>query len=100
MIEKKIQKKEEFYIEFTNDELETLNLKHGSKLSCKINDDKSVSLIPYKTIDLDLNEFSKENLIFMIQESVKNDQTIEEYIEQLLTEAIEKYEISGNNIKQ
>jgi hypothetical protein len=98
MIKKQIKKKEEYFIDFTDEELKELKMQKGMKFSWNLNEDNTISLIPYEKIDLDLNDFSKEILIFLIKYSVDEDLTIEEAFEKILTEAMD-HEISRNNIK-
>jgi hypothetical protein len=86
MIQKAVQKKEEYYIQFTDEEMDELNIKPNTKFSFKINDDNSVSMVPYETIQLDLKEFSKEQLIKIIYAANEADMTIEEFITSVLEE--------------
>jgi hypothetical protein len=86
MIQKTVQKKEEYYIQFTDEEMDELNIKPNTKFSFKINDDNSVSMVPYETIQLDLKEFSKEQLIKIIYAANEADVTIEEFITSVLEE--------------
>jgi len=99
MITKKIQRSEELYIQFTKEEMEKLNIKPNSKFSWEINEDNSVTLKPYVSVELDLEEFSKEELISLIRGSIEENITIEEFIEKILEEALIDNEISRNNIE-
>ena len=87
MIQKTVQKREEYYIQFTDDEMEQLKIKPNTKFSFKINDDDSVMMVPYETIELDLKEFSKDELIKIIYAANEADMTIEDFIVSVL----EKY---------
>ena len=84
MIQKVVQKKEEYYIQFTDEEMEQLKIKPNTKFSFKINDDDSVSMVPYETIQLDLSEFPKEMLIKIICASNEANMTVEDFISSVL----------------
>jgi len=87
MFTKTIQKTEEYFIQFTDEELSKLGLKKGDKLDWVLNEDGSVSLKPWTTLELDMSEWSKELLMFLIQESIEKDMTINEVI----VDAIQKF---------
>jgi len=94
-MEKVVKALEQFYVDFTDDELAELGLKKGDKLSVKIDENtKEVKLVPYETIDIDLSEFSRETLEFLISESVEKDASVNEVITDILDRAIKhfKYE--------
>jgi hypothetical protein len=84
---KKIESNTEYYVKFTDEELKELNIKEGDKFSWDIKED-GILLTKYEKIDLDLSEFSRELLEFIICESNNRDLTISEFIEQILTEKV------------
>lgn len=91
-MEKVIKVKEEFYIEFSDEELCKLNLKKGDKLSVEVDDvTNDIKLIPYTTLELDLREFNRKTLEFMVTESVERDITVSEVITEVLQKAVETY---------
>lgn len=91
-MEKAIKVKEEYYIEFTDEELAKLNLKKGDKLTVEIDEKtKDIKLVPYGTIDIDLKEFSRENLEFIITESIERDLSVNEVFTDILTKAVKAY---------
>ena len=89
---KTVQIREEAYIQFTDEEMVELGLKKGDKFTVDIRDDGSIKLIPFSTIELDFSEFSKEELQDMIIDSVKKDQTIEEWVEDTLSTVVERFD--------
>ena len=89
---KTVQTREEAYIQFTDEEMVELGMKKGDKFTVDIRDDGSIKLIPFSSIELDFADFSKEELQNMIIESIKNDQTIEEWISDTLSEIVERFE--------
>lgn len=81
----------EVCIKFTDEELEQLNIKQGDKFSC-ILQDNGVLLQKYKTIDLDLSEFSKEVLIMLIEESIKTNLPIEDVLENIISQFVKNFD--------
>jgi hypothetical protein len=92
MIAKTIQKTEgEYFIQFTDEELAKLNLKKGSKFDWKIQEDGSVMLIPWQSIDLDIEDWDKDLLLFLIKESLEKDLPINDIIVDLLQKKIDDF---------
>ena len=75
-------------VKFTDEELTQLGIKAGDKFSIK-ETDEGIVLQKFATIELDLEIFTKEQLIMFIQLSVEKDMTFEEVIEELLTKAVD-----------
>jgi hypothetical protein len=88
---KKIQERKEYFIQFTDEECEQLNIKEGQKFSMKEMGDGSIKMTPYASIDIDLEEFSRESMIFIISQSVEKDISVNQVMEEVLKGAIEKY---------
>lgn len=76
-------------LEFSPEELQELNITSRDKFSCEATDD-GIVLKKYETVEIDLNEFSKDGLIKLIIDSTEADRTIEEQIEYILTEVVEE----------
>lgn len=91
MIRKTIQRSEDLFVQFTDEELAALNIKPGDKFSCKVQDD-SVLLQKYSTIEIDLSEFSRETLEMLIADSVEKDISINEVIENILETHLEQHD--------
>lgn len=91
-MEKSVKVKEEYYIEFTDEELAQLNLKKGDKVSFEIDEKtKEVKLIPFASIELDLKDFDRENLEFLISESIEKDISVNDVIREVIDKAVERY---------
>jgi hypothetical protein len=71
-------------VRFSEEELTILNIKEGDKFSIEESED-GILLKKYEELDIDLSEFSREILEFIIIESNKLDLTISEYMEYILT---------------
>jgi hypothetical protein len=89
---KTVQKKEEYFIQFTDEEMNQLGFKPNTKFTVELNEDKSgLTLTPHEEIEIDLNEFSKEELINFIHAANKLDMTFEDFIVDSLTKFCEDY---------
>lgn len=89
---KTVQKKEEYFIQFTDEEMNELGFKPNTRFTVKLNEDKrSLTLTPHKEIDIDLNEFSKEDLINIIVAANKQGITFEDFLVDSLTKFCETY---------
>jgi bifunctional DNA-binding transcriptional regulator/antitoxin component of YhaV-PrlF toxin-antitoxin module len=90
MIKKTIEPTGDVCVKFTEDELKQLNIKQGDKFSIK-ETDEGILLERFSTIDIDLSEFERELLEFLIQESCDKDVSINEVISDFLEKGIEQY---------
>jgi hypothetical protein len=89
---KTVQKKEEYFIQFTDEEMEQLKIKPNTKFTVELSEDKSgLILTPHEEIEIDLDEFSKEDLINIIVAANKKDMTFEEFLVDSLTKFCEDY---------
>jgi len=85
---KKVQCKEEYFIEFTDEELEKLNWSKGQKLSIDLNGDDSFTLKPFEKIELDLSEFDRSTLETWIKISAEKDISVNQVVSDLLEEKL------------
>ena len=88
MITKKLLPSPDCYVQFTEEEMAELNINTKDKFSVKVKDG-GILLEKFVPIDIDFNEFSKETLIMLIEDSIVNDTTISETISNVLKEIIE-----------
>jgi hypothetical protein len=92
MITKTVQKAEsEYFIQFTDEELSKLNLEKGSRLDWKIQEDGSVMLIPWKSIELDVEDWDKDLLLFLVKESLEKDLPVNDIIVESIEKMIDNY---------
>jgi len=89
MVTKKIQRSEELYIQFTDEELKSLNIKAGDKFSWEVEND-SVVLKKFASLDVDISEWSREVLEMLIVESVEKDISVNEVICNILDNFLSK----------
>lgn len=91
MISKKVQRSEELYVQFTDEELEALNIKAGDKFSWEVEND-SLVLKKFASLDVDISEWSREVLEMLIVESIEKDVSVNEVI----CDILDKYLPKGN----
>jgi hypothetical protein len=89
-MKKEIKSRKEYYVEFTDEECDQLDIKEGDKFLLK-EKEGGVLMEKYATMELDLSEFNRETLEFLISESAEKDKTVSEVIEDILTKIIENY---------
>lgn len=83
-IAKPVQVREEYYIEFTDEELAALKMKKGQKFSCSL-ENGGLKMVPYATMELDMSDWSREILEYLIEESCEQDISVNEVIEKVIT---------------
>jgi hypothetical protein len=86
-IAKTVLKKEEYYIQFTDEELTELNMEKGQKFTCDLEDGR-LKLTPFAKIELEMGDWPKELLEFLIQESCEKDISVNDVICNVLEEVI------------
>ena len=84
---KTVQKKEDFFVEFTDEEMQQLGIAPGDKFEVEIGDANSIVLKKMVSVDINLDEFDKDVLVFLIEESVREQKPVDEVIK----EVVEKY---------
>jgi bifunctional DNA-binding transcriptional regulator/antitoxin component of YhaV-PrlF toxin-antitoxin module len=93
MIKKTIEPTGDVCVKFAEDELVQLNIKQGDKFSIKETDD-GILLEKFATIELDLSEFRRDILEFLIQESCDKDISINEVFSNIFEKIIENENLS------
>lgn len=93
---KKILEKTEYYIEFSDEELSELGWEKGkTKLSYKYDKDtNSVTLTPYANVELDMSDWDRELLEYIITTSCEEDISCNQVIENVLTNTIKSMDAS------
>lgn len=84
MIKKTIQRSEDLFVQFTPEELKELNVKEGDKFSWHLTEDGGIALKKFETIDIDLSDFNRDVLEFIIAESCEKDISVNEVIQTFL----------------
>jgi len=88
-ITKKIQVNKEYYVQFTDEELLALKMEKNQKFTCHV-EDNGIKLVPFETIDLDMDEWPVELLHFLIRESCDQDISVNEVITNILEDVLKK----------
>jgi hypothetical protein len=83
----------DLYIQFTEEELDKLDIKNGDKFDIKLQEDGSVKLEKYAKLELDINEWPVELLHFFIKESCEKDISVNEVISNLLRESLDNLDL-------
>ena len=88
MIKKTIQRSEDLFVQFTPEELKELNVKEGDKFSWHLTEDGGIALKKFETIDINLSDFNRDVLEFIIAESCEKDISVNEVISNILEQAV------------
>lgn len=91
MIKKTLQPTNDMYLQFTEDELQTLNMKPGDKFDVKHYEDGSIELRPYAKMEIDMEDWPREALEEIIKQSCEQDISANEVISNLLKQSLEQY---------
>jgi hypothetical protein len=93
MITKTVECEPVYHISLSEEELASLNLTKNSKFDFIPQEDGSVKLEHWQTVDIgDLNEYPKEVLINLISKSLEEDITINDVIVNVLREYLNNHE--------
>jgi len=85
----KIQPTNDVCIQFTEDQMNELNIQEGDKFSVKLLEDGKIELSKYKSVEINLGELSREVLEYMIGISCEQDISINDVVSNILKFMIE-----------
>lgn len=88
-ISKTVQRSEDLFVQFSDEELSQLNIKSGDKFTCEL-EGTDIVLKKFVPIDIDISNFSKEILEFLIVESIEKDISVNEIIIDILEDQVNK----------
>ena len=88
---KKIQSKTEHFITFTDEELSELKIQKGDKFTVE-EKDGAIVLTPFVSIELDLDNWEKDDLIFFFMYCNKHDLSPSDAINQVLENILDEEE--------
>jgi hypothetical protein len=92
---KKVLEKKDLYIQFSEEEMQELGWEEGQKLSFKFNEEtKAITLEPFVKMDLDISEWDREILEFLVGESCERDVSVNEIINEVLLNSIPRIDRS------
>lgn len=93
MIAKTVQRSDDLYVQFSEDEMSALGIKQGDKFSWEINEDNSLTLKKFVSIDVDISEWSRDVLEMLITESIERDVPVNEVIVDILEKQLSKIDV-------
>jgi hypothetical protein len=79
-----VQKREEYFVQFTPEQMETLGITPGDKFEVLLGEENTVTLKKMANLELDLESFDKDLLIALINLSVEDQVPVDEVIRKLL----------------
>ena len=90
---KKVLEKKDLYIQFSEEEMQELGWEAGQKLSFKFDEEtKAITLEPFVKMEIDISEWPREILEFLVGESCDRDISVNEVINETLLNFIKKNE--------
>jgi hypothetical protein len=90
---KKVQEKKELYLEFSEEEMEEIGWEEGQKLSLDLDEETgTITLKPFVKMELDIDNWPKELLLFLVQESCEKDISVNEVISNTLEDSLKYYD--------
>lgn len=92
---KKVQEKKDLFIQFSEEEIQEMGWEENQKLSVKV-DEKTgqITLEPFVKVELEIGDWPREILEFLVGESCERDISVNEVINQVLTQSLKKYDKS------
>ena len=93
MITKTVQRSEDLYIQFNEDEMGSLDIKPGDKFSWEVGNDNSITLKKFAEVEIDISEWSREVLEMLISESIEKDLPVNDIIINILDEQLAKLNV-------
>lgn len=81
---KTVKEKRDLYIEFSEEEMQELGWKDNQQLSITLNEDNSISLKPFVTMELDISDYPKEVLEYLIRLSIEQNISVNDVIIKIL----------------
>jgi len=90
---KKVLEKKDLYIQFSEEEMTELGWEEGQKLSFKFDEEtKAITLEPFVKMELDIDSWPRELLLFLIQESCEKDVSVNDVISNTLEQSLKYYD--------
>lgn len=75
------------YIEFTEEQMQQLNIKEGDQFTIEVEDD-CIKLVPFQSVEIDLSDFDRHFLEYLIKVSVERNVSVNDIIVEIIEEAI------------
>jgi hypothetical protein len=92
---KKVQEKKELFVQFSDEEMQELGWEEGQKLSFEFDEETgAITLKPFVKMELEIEAWPRELLLFLIQESCDKDISVNEVISNVLEASLKNYDKS------
>jgi hypothetical protein len=90
---KKVQEKKDLYVQFSEEEIQEMGWEENQKLSVKV-DEKTgqITLEPFVKMELEIGDWPREILEFLVGESCERDISVNEVINEVLVQSLKKYD--------
>ena len=89
---KKVQEKRDVFIQFSEEEVEEMGWEKNQKFSVEITDDNAITFKPYAKMEIEIGEWSREMLEYLVGESCDRDVSVNDIITEVLTQYIKDNE--------
>jgi hypothetical protein len=89
---KKVQEKRDMFIQFSEEEIAEMGWEENQKLSIEMNNDGGITLQPYAKMEIEIAEWSREMLEYLVGESCDRDVSVNDIITEVLTQYIKDNE--------
>ena len=96
MTKKTLLPTNDLYLQFTDEEIQELGWEAGQKLEVKQHSDGSIELRPYVKLELDMEEWPRETLEMIIKESLDQDISVNDVINNMLKQSLKNFESDTN----
>jgi bifunctional DNA-binding transcriptional regulator/antitoxin component of YhaV-PrlF toxin-antitoxin module len=90
---KKVQEKRDLFIQFSEEEIEEMGWEKNQKLSIKVDEETGqITLEPFVKIELEIGDWPREILEFLVGESCERDISVNEVINEVLVKSLNTYD--------
>jgi bifunctional DNA-binding transcriptional regulator/antitoxin component of YhaV-PrlF toxin-antitoxin module len=89
---KKVQEKRDMFIQFSEEEIAEMGWEENQKLSVELTDDGGISLQPYAKMEIEIGQWPREMLEYLVGESCDRDVSVNDIITEVLTQYIKDNE--------
>lgn len=86
----KVEKREEYFVQFSPEEMEELNIKPGDKFEIELGDPGTIILKRMKSVEIDLAGLGVETLAALVALSVERQMPVDDIIIDLLSEHLSR----------
>lgn len=88
---KKVQEKKELFLQFSEEEIQEMGWEEGQKLSLDLDEETgTITLKPFVKMEIEISEWPREILEFLVTESCDRDVSVNEIINEVLLNFVNK----------